>query len=160
MKVSPTTIEGLVRDAGFRVRREGRRTWRLRVETGVLHLFLEVRLGTTLVWVGTRGYLPVPPSRRDEVARAVLPLQGETGLARFVGLTHSSGRLRMVEVIAALPQEGLTPALVRRAVEGVIEAAVWHGARLQAVVLGEEPPPPWPEGEDPAIGIRWTDGEV
>ena len=58
------------------------------------------------------------------------------------------------------PDRDLSPALVKAAVDGVIEAAVWQAPRFQALALGLEAPPPWPRGKDPALGLLWPGAGV
>ena len=158
--MNPQTFEALLHDAGYPFRCSGRQRWRLQVNTGVLRLYLEFVLGPTLAWVRTRGYLEVPSEKADLIAGNCMQLQGQMGLARFEGCQAASGNLTTVEVVAAVPQSELSVAFLRIAFQSVVEAAVWHAPRLQALAQGTPLPPAWPKGIDPALGLRWTCAEI
>ena len=149
-------IEARLGEAGYPVKRVSKRRWRLRVETGVIKLFIEVVVGPTLLWVRTVGYLKIPSSRGNDKGLIDLILKTDGGLARFRPVLTATGRLRGVEVTACTPHQDLTKSQVQALVESVIESAVWQAPNFQALTHGLPVPPAWPRGEDPSVGLLWS----
>ena len=152
-------IGGLVEESGYPVRRVSSRRWRLKVETGLVKLFLEIVAGPTYLWVRTSGYLEVPQTMRDDRSLIRLALVSDVGLARFRPIMNRADGLKGIEAMACMPHEGLTRTQVRALISAVIEAAVWRSPSFQAVVRGLPVPPAFPDGRDPSLGILWSEDE-
>ncbi len=132
----------------------------MRVETGLMKLFLELVAGPSLLWVRTSGYLKVPMAKQNDWDLIRRLLESDGGLARFRPVLNRSGGLKAIEVTACMPHERLTSTQVQALVRAVIESAVWQAPLFQALVNGLAVPPAFPRGQDPSLGLLWSDDQL
>jgi len=132
----------------------------MRVETGLMKLFLELVAGASLFWVRTSGYLDVPTAKRHDPDLMRFLLGSDSGLARFRPVLDRLGGLNAVEVTACIPHECLTTTQIQVLVRAVIESAVWQAPRFKALVNSLTEPPELPRGQDPSLGLLWSDARL
>ena len=155
-----TMINKLLTDAGYPVKQVKQNRWRLRLETGVLMLFLEFTCGKTLLWIRTKGYLKVPSKYQADPELINTILNARSGLARFKPISENPGRIEEIEVTACLPNHQLSAPLITTFTTAVVAAAVRHAPRLPALSNGFPVPEDWPAGQDPSLGIKWSDDKM
>ena len=152
-----TDIESIFNQAGYPIKRFGKARWQLKIETGITQVFLDIYVESDLIWVCTSGYLYLPQTARcDDWAIGFLS-RTRIGLARFETVSDQNGDLQGIEVSACLPHQDLSDYQVELLMRAVIKAAVCHAPVLQAAAYGLSPPPPWPNGEDLSMGLRWSE---
>ena len=151
-----TDIETIFNQAGYPIKRFRKGSWQLKIETGVLQIFLDIYVQSDLIWVCTSGYLHIPQlARCDDWIIAFLS-RTCAGLARFNPVSDQDGDLLAIEVSVCLPHRELSVYQVELSMLELIKASVRYAPELQAAAYGLSPPPQWPNGEDLSVGLRWS----
>ena len=151
-----TDIETIFNQAGYPIKRFRKGRWQLKIETGVLQIFMDIYFQSDLIWMCTSGYLHLPqPARCDDWIVAFLS-RTCTGLARFNPVPDEDGALQGIEVSVCLPHRELSVYQVELSMFELIKASVCYAPELQAAAYGLSPPPKWPNGEDLSMGLRWS----